>query len=355
MSIYKRGDIYWIRLERKGQIIQESTGKEAKREAKLYEAARRLETWPELDGGTEVPTLSAFTRELFPYWRRELKPRTKDYYVDSLSHVLDFPDLANAKLNNITPRVIERYKSHKAEAGVGIFPVNHSLRSLRRSLNLAADVFGYAFKVPKISINVSAEKKRDYVVTETNFQRLLENCGLVGEQVAPTVRVREGAGRQTMQALLTVLYDCGLRATEACTLTWDRVNLMEGWVFIAIGKTQNARRKIPLTTRACRVLGGLLNAAREDVPYVFTRYNGHQALSTGWASHEFLRIRRKISLPDGCVMHSLRHSTATRLGNKGCTTGDLMKLMGWATPAMAMRYTHLDETRMNQIVSFLEA
>lgn len=352
MSIYKRGDIYWIRLERKGQVVQESTGKTVMREAKLYEARRRLETFPELEGGVEIPTLKDFTRELFPYWRRELKAGTRDYYFDSLRSVVE-SDIGDSKLNAITPRCVERYKSGRAEQ-VGVVTVNHSLRALRRALRLAVDVFDYKFTPTKIRINTAAEPKRDYVITEADFQRFLEDAGRRQETVAPTIEVREGAGRQTMQALLTVLYDCGLRAGEACGLTWDRVNLEERWLFVDAGKTKAARRKVPLTSRVTTALKGLKLTTREGVPFVFTRYGGRQAISPGWASHEFLRSRRRLGLPEGCVLHSLRHSTASRLGNKGCTQQDLLALMGWATPALAARYCHLDQNRMAQVIGFLE-
>jgi integrase len=132
------------------------------------------------------------------------------------------------------------------------------------------------------------------------------------------------------------------------------VNLDERWLFVDSGKTKAARRRVPLTSRVITVLTSLKASARPAVPFVFTRHGGRQPITPGWASHEFCRIRRILGLPDGCVLHSLRHSTATRLGNKGCSTGDLMKLMGWETPAIAVRYTHLDDARMEQIVGFLE-
>ena len=51
-----------------------------------------------------------------------------------------------------------------------------------------------------------------------------------------------------LQALYTVLYDCGLRAGEAVGLTWDRVHLEERYIFIDKGKTKAATRKVPLTS-----------------------------------------------------------------------------------------------------------
>ena len=75
------------------------------------------------------------------------------------------------------------------------------------------------------------EPQGDFVVIEADFQRFLTRCAMPEAQVATTVHVNEGAGRETMQASLTVLYDCGLRPNEALHLTWDRVNLGERWLF----------------------------------------------------------------------------------------------------------------------------
>jgi integrase len=352
MSVYRRGKFYWIRLERKGHVLQESSGKTTRREAKLKEAELRLRHWPELEGGQEIPTVSDFSRQLFPYWTRELKPNTRKYYLESFNALLNFDELLNARLDEVTPKLIERYRQHREKKGAGLVTVQHSLRALRRALRLAVDVFEYKFTPPKIKFR--KEPQRDYVVIEADFQRILEKCGREAEQVAPTVNVRAGSGCETMQALLTVLYDCGLRAGEAVSLTWDRVNLDERWIFVDKGKTKAARRKVPLTNRVMLALQGLKARAREGVPFVFTRHGGKQALTVGWASHEFGRIRKLLDLPDGCVLHSLRHSFASRLGNKGCTTTDLMTICGWETPDIAKRYTHIDHDRLAQIVGFLE-
>jgi integrase len=353
MTIYRRegSQYWWIRLERRGHVIQQSSGTNLKREAKLKEAELRLQHWPELEGGTAIPTLVDFSRELFAFWKRELKPNTRKYYLDGFKQLYGFEELASARLDEITPKLLERYKEKRRNDGVGLVTVQHSLRALRRALKIAVEVFGHKFT--PVGIRLRKEPQRDFVVTEADFQRFLAHAGWREESVADFT-VREGAGRQTMQAILTVLYDCGLRAGEACRLEWSRVNLDERWLFIDSGKTKAARRRVPLTSRVIAVLSGLKEKARPDVPFVFTRYGGHQPITTGVVSHAFLRIRRQLGLPDGCVLHSLRHSFATRLGNAGANTGDLMKLAGWETASIAVRYTHLDNDRMRQIVGLLE-
>jgi integrase len=143
-------------------------------------------------------------------------------------------------------------------------------------------------------------------------------------------------------------------AGEAVKLTWDRVDLDRRTIFVDKGKTKAATRKVPLTSRVVAVLTGLKAKRREGVAFVFTRYKGKQPLTVGWASHEFGRIAKLLELPKGAVMHSLRHSFASRLGNKGCATADLMTLCGWESPSIAKRYTHLNDARMAEVVGFLE-
>ena len=293
MTLYKRegSKYYWVRLERKGKVIQKSSGKTNKGEAKKVEAEELLKHWPELQGGKEIPTLVAFTRELYPYWTRELKPGTKKYYFDSLKPVIDCPEIANARLDEIRPRLLEHFKAERMKDGISLATLQHSLRALRRALKIAADVFEYQFTPPKFKLR--DEPKRDFVVDEPTFQKILANCGrAVDEPIAPGITAKAGAGRDVLQALYTVLYDCGLRAGEAVGLTWDRVHLEERYIFIDKGKTKAATRKVPLTSRVIAVLVGLKAKAREGVPYRVhplqgqTTFNGRLGQSRVWQNRQ---------------------------------------------------------------------
>jgi integrase len=163
-----------------------------------------------------------------------------------------------------------------------------------------------------------------------------------------------GLSHVALQAVLHASWLATCFAGEAVKLTWDRVDLDRRTIFVDKGKTKAATRKVPLTSRVVAVLTGLKAKRREGVAFVFTRYKGKQPLTVGWASHEFGRIAKLLELPKGAVMHSLRHSFASRLGNKGCATADLMTLCGWESPSIAKRYTPLKDARMAEVVGFLE-
>lgn len=52
------------------------------------------------------------------------------------------------------------------------------------------------------------------------------------------------------------------------------------------------------------------------------------------------RIRELLKLPNDFVLHSLRHSFGTRLGEAGANAFTIMKLMGHSAVTVSQRYVH---------------
>jgi integrase len=128
--------------------------------------------------------------------------------------------------------------------------------------------------------------------------------------------------------------DTGPRRGEAINLTWDAVNFIERCIYISKGKTKSARRRVPLTKRAEKILQEL----PKDGAHVFT-IRGHKITGV-WLSHAFLRVRRKLNLPDTCVLHSTRHTFCTRLGEKGADVFSIQRLAGHSSITISQRYVH---------------
>jgi len=359
--IYKRDEskFYWTRLEKSGRVIQRSTKCTLLREAKDFEAKLRLEEFGPEGPGNFATTLKEFWPELEAHWKQNCKGRTLKYYREALRPVLDFPKIADTQLHRIKQPLVEKFMAHRQAQGLAIVTVNHSIRALRRALHIAAEKFEYIAAAPRLTL-LKNENQREAVVSETDFQRLLKACALTSQE---TLDLYEGrpvvvssvaaVPKETIRALFTVMYDCGIRAGEACRLEWSTVNLADKWIFIASGKTKDARRRVGLTTRAIAALAAL-RALRPNARYCFTRHDADRPLTVGWVSHKFMRLRRGLGLPDGVVLHSLRHSCATRLGNAGANVLDLQKVMGWSSPVIAARYVHLDEARMQTLSGLLE-
>jgi integrase len=347
MTLYRREGTknWWIRLEKGGRVVQRSAKTTSKREARDIEAAMRVEIGSALPEGAKPQTLLEFTRLLYPYWTRTAKRvRTAVFYKSAFIHLCQFPPLANARLHEIKPALVEKFVQHRLSQKASIVRTNQSIRALRRALHLAVK-WELLNRAPRLEM-AGAEPKRDYVVSEADFQRLLAATPKP-ERMVGCFKVAADDGK-LMKAILTTLYDCGLRAGEAMALRWDDVNLEGKWLFVRAGKTKNAVRRVPLTSRVVAALETLPKAGET----VFA-HRGKQ-ITVGAVSHDFTKLRRQLGLPDGCVLHSLRHSYATRLGNKGANVLDLQTICGWSSPVIAARYVHLDEDRMETVRNLLE-
>ena len=98
-----------------------------------------------------------------------------------------------------------------------------------------------------------------------------------------------------------------------------------------------------LKTRGSQLVGASLWAARrvkETViasPYAFPRYTsakGTNANSASAAINKWLRPR----VPEGCVIHSFRHSLRDRLRAVQCPSDMIDQIGGWSTAGVGQSY-----------------
>jgi integrase len=348
---------WWYRFEFKGKVHTASTKLSNYKEAIKVATAKRNEVVLK-DAGlvadttkdAPTPTLADFTKQFLDYIRPRVTRRTNKFYIENWLHVDNYEPLRTARLNQVTNVLIDGFVQARLKAKNPPKPVtiNHSLRTLRRALHVAEEL-GIITKAPKIRL-LRGERSREYVVTEEALQKFLALC-----QPKPAGDWR--GPRQTldpkMYPLLVVLFDTGLRIGEACRLEWSDINLNgRGSVHVRFGKSKNARRFVPLTARAKEVLTRLRQPASPD-SHVFTRNS--RPIDVTWASHQFTWARRKLKLPDGCVLHSLRHSFLARLGEKGADAYTIQRLAGHANIQQSTHYVHPSEARLESTIALLDA
>jgi integrase len=331
MSLYRRGDVWWSRIEFNGTVHQFSTKKRNKNEARGVESQRRNEI---ADGTGAAPTLEAFSERFKSSLPARVSKETKRFYVTHLQPLLAFPAMASRPLDRINAALVEDFVQHRRKT-VGTVTVNHNLRTLRRMLHLAQD-WEVIDRAPKLKL-LTGENQREYVLTDDIIKTF------------ETDRI----GR--MNKIVPFLCDTGLRRSEICSLTWAAVNLPLHSIEILKSKTKAGRRRIPLTRRAERILTeiqALQRLIEEDTPYVFT-LNGH-AITRDWLSHAFQRARKRLKLPDTCVLHSTRHTFCTRLGERGADAFAIQKLAGHSSIVISQRYVHAQGPRLNTAIGLLE-
>src|ERR1700749_3590451 len=124
MSLYRRGNVWWSRIELNGTVHQFTTKKRNKNEARGVESQKRNE----LVKSTDVaPTLKIFSERFKNSLPARVSKETNRFYVTHLQALLDFPAMAACPIDRINLALIEDFVQHRRKQ-VGTVTVNHSLR-----------------------------------------------------------------------------------------------------------------------------------------------------------------------------------------------------------------------------------
>ena len=165
----------------------------------------------------------------------------------------------------------------------------------------------------------------------------------------PNIRHRQGIRDK---AILETLYATGMRVSEAVNLRKDNVNLGIGFLR-CIGKG-NKERVIPVGKKAIVSLKRyleisrpqLLNKKESDLLFLsrFGRKISRQSL---WKIIK--RYARDARIKKPIRPHTLRHSFATHLLERGADLRSVQEMLGHANIATTQIYTHINKDRLKTI------
>lgn len=149
------------------------------------------------------------------------------------------------------------------------------------------------------------------------------------------------------KAILEVLYGCGLRISELCSLTLHQIHLEQGFIR-CIGKGDK-ERMIPIHKRAVQALESYLYTLREEWGkksiFVFVNRNGKQL--TRQYVHTMIKKRlTDLGLNTELSAHSFRHSFASHLLDGGADLRVVQELLGHADISTTQIYTHIQSKRL---------
>jgi integrase/recombinase XerD len=146
-------------------------------------------------------------------------------------------------------------------------------------------------------------------------------------------------------ALLELDYGSGLRVSELVNIRKDQINYKGGYLKI-FGKGRK-ERIVPLGEEANMTIQSYLEEVRNDLsaknPYLFLHPDGKRVSR----QYFFLRIKHYAKLAGinkTISPHTLRHSFATRLLEKGAQLKDVQALLGHSQIETTQIYTHVSRT-----------
>jgi len=220
--------------------------------------------------------------------------------------------------------------------------LNRELQVLRRTFHLAEEWGRVERTLPNAKM-LPGEKHRERVLTAAE-----EDLYFRG---ASTDTMAQYADAGLLRDVATVLLDCGLRPEECFRLRTE--NVTDGNIEIHYGKTDNARRQIPMTARVKATLDMRLSKANSS-PWVFPAQtkSGHIEPSTLKKQHlraiaEGTRILREDTGKEDArlerfELYTLRHTCLTRWAPH-MDPWTLAYLAGHRDMNITKRYVHPQE------------
>ncbi len=151
-------------------------------------------------------------------------------------------------------------------------------------------------------------------------------------------------------ALLVLLYGCGLRISEALSLTYQ-TRPQQGQEVLRITGKGNKQRDLPLLP----VITEAINAYIDSCPYVFEENTALFIAKRGGiysprlAQMMIERLRNSLDLPSTVTPHALRHSFATHLMEAGGDLRSIQELLGHESLSSTQIYTEINEVQLKKV------
>ncbi|MHB8155197.1 MAG: site-specific tyrosine recombinase XerD [Candidatus Omnitrophota bacterium] len=165
----------------------------------------------------------------------------------------------------------------------------------------------------------------------------------------PDVRDHQGARDR---AILETLYATGMRVSELSNLKTNNVNLDIGFLR-CVGKG-NKERIIPLGKKAIHSIKRYLEFSREHFlkqktseSLFISRLGAKISRQSVWKLVKRYALEAKIK--KSIKVHTLRHSFATHLLERGADLRSVQEMLGHSNISTTQIYTHIDKERLKTI------
>lgn len=166
------------------------------------------------------------------------------------------------------------------------------------------------------------------------------------EALLDSIDVKTLSGKRD-DALFELIYSCGLRISEACTLLIANVHLEER--FILVHGKGDKERIVPFGQRAYEKIVIYIDEVRpkltrgRNVPELFVNYKG-KAISRKGVWKRFKELEKMSGI--SAKVHTLRHSFATHLLSGGADLRSVQELLGHSDLSTTTIYTHVTDNQL---------
>ncbi|MDU8928667.1 tyrosine recombinase XerC [Alisedimentitalea sp. MJ-SS2] len=272
-------------------------------------------------------------------------PNTLDAYGRDVGGFLAFITEHKGEAQGIKPLMAVSISDMRAwmvfTRGTGVGP-----RSLARKLSSVKSFFRW------LSEREGAEISAVLAARSPKFQRKLPRPLAVdaARAMIDTVELQHAepwiAARD--MAVITLLYGCGLRISEALSLNGCDAPLPP--VLRIVGKG-GKERVVPVIDAARQAVERYLSECpypQEDDGPMFRGTRGGR-LNPRAIQKVMEQVRAQLGLPASATPHAMRHSFATHLLSAGGDLRSIQELLGHASLSTTQAYTSVDQARLMEV------
>ena len=146
-------------------------------------------------------------------------------------------------------------------------------------------------------------------------------------------------------ALLTLIYGCGLRISEALAVSKNSLQNSQTLIVTGKGKKQRMLPLLPIIKQRIEDYLAICPFAVGQESGIFLGNKGKTY--TRYDFDKLIRkIRKMLGLSDTVTTHSFRHSFATHLLEAGADLRSIQDLLGHENLSTTQRYTKIDKSRL---------
>jgi integrase/recombinase XerC len=242
------------------------------------------------------------------------------------------------RLGDVDVLAIRGYLAGLHEQGCGRATIARKLASLRTFFRYLSREGLVKTNPARLLVSPRQQRKIPSHLGEAEASLLVEVPG-------------DSASALRARAILELLYASGLRCSELVGLDLAQLDLSERMVRV-LGKGRK-ERIVPFGQAAQRALTAYIAVRAEGHPRteaLFVARNGGR-LTDRWVRRLVAERVRVVSIAKRVSPHTLRHSFATHLLERGADLRSIQELLGHSSLSTTQRYTHVNAKHLLAIYS----
>lgn len=270
--------------------------------------------------------------------------RTRSAYLVTLNEFFDFIGQYGFDYREVTPGLIEDYRSGLLSVGLGRGTINNKINRIR-------GFYRFCVKrrlIPSNPLTGIAPLRTGRTIPKNilsvpEMGRLLDNFGL------------KSLNDIMLKTVAEILYGSALRISEVESLKLEDINYPAGVFIITDHKNDGRRRRCPASEVSLRLLDSYVKTVRgrlvprcdRETGYLFPRKRkpSLRCMLNRKLKNECLRLGLPV-----ITSHAFRHSAATHMLRMGAGIRQVQALLGHVRIATTQMYTRVVKEDLKEVV-----